>query len=99
MLNSRGKNFLRKIPIEVPIAIVKKAVRKYSARHKIELELPPKLNIFWIVLIRSGIWIAKSQKENPERYFAAEKSFSFFVIYIDNFKRRTMSIKTKKGKI
>lgn len=36
---------------------------------------------------KNGMWIAKSQNENPARYFAAANAFLFETMTAENFKR------------
>lgn len=85
------------MPRARPIAIVKNVTPKYSARQK---------NGFFIgrnfsqTLFRSpfktGMWIAYSQKEKAERYFAALKSFSLLTITNENFKISTQVTKVRQ---
>lgn len=92
---SGGQIFFRMIPVSVPITITKTETPKYSARQR---------SVFVIgrafrhrvcnAFSKNGIWIAKSQKENPAKYFAALKTFSLFTIKADNFRKMTQSAKT-----
>lgn len=85
------------MPRARPIAMVKSVTPKYSARQK---------NGFFIgrnfsqTLFKSsfkiGVWIAYSQNEKAERYFAALKSFSLLTITNENFKISTQVTKVRQ---